>query len=177
MTESQVGTCRSISFISVLVLLHTHSCPSLSLPSIPGHRLLLSLYLLTVSCLWRLLILLSVFKEAHHSDRPWPFISARTDRQHSLRWKAHRKGREAAGRRQYGYTKKNMWLEKPMNVKRDKRAGSHSPGELPCLGKQAPALARRKTCQGLICVFVHRCASKRTWTSSQDHQKSAIVEW
>ena len=38
-----------------------------------------------------------------------------------------------------------------MNLKRDQRAGSHLPGELPCLGKQAPALARRETCQGLIC--------------------------
>lgn len=50
------------------------------------------------------------------------------------------------------------------------------PGELPCFGKQAPALARRKTCQGLICVFVHRCASKRSRGTSHDDQKRAIVK-
>ena len=54
-----------------------------------------------------------------------------------------------------------------MNSWRDKRAGSHSPGELPCLGKQAPALARRETCQGLICVFVHK--SVRANTPGQRH--------
>lgn len=116
-------------------------------------------------------------KEAHHPDSPWPFIRALTDRQHSPRWKAHRKGRETAGSGRYGYTHihtKKMRLEKPMNLKHDKRARSLLPGELPCLGKQAPALARRETCQGLICVFVHRCASKRTRTCHMTIRKELL---
>lgn len=70
----------------------------------------------------------------------------------------------------------SMVTQKQMNLKHDKRAGSYLPSELPCLGKQALALARRETCQGLICVFVHRCASKHTRTPSHDHQKRAIVK-
>lgn len=93
--------------ISALALFHTQSCPPIwALPPSLDTLCYLPLHILTVSCLWRLMILPSVFKEAHHSGSPWPFISAVTDRQHSLRWKAHRKGRETAGRRQYGYTEK-----------------------------------------------------------------------
>lgn len=165
-----------LSYLSSFSLFLTNSCPSIwsFLPSLG--TLCHFLYIFSLSLVWRILILLSVFKQAHPSDSPWPFIGALSDRQHSPRWKAHRKGRETAGRRRYGYIK-NMWQEKRINLKRDKRAGSHLPGELPCLGKQAPALARRETCQGLICVFVHTCASKHTRAPSHDHQKSAIVKW
>lgn len=66
----------------------------------------------------------------------------------------------------------NVWLHKNYvtvkinELKHDKWAGSYLPKELPCLGKQALPLARRETCQGLICVFVHRRASKHTRTLS-----------
>lgn len=85
------------------------------------------------------------------------------------RWKAYRRGDSRGGGGD------SMVAQKQMNSKHDKRAGSYLPSELPCLGKQALALARRETCQGLICVFMHRCAIKHTRTLSHDHQKRAIV--
>lgn len=63
-----------------------------------------TLHVLSLSLIWRLLILLSSLEEAQHSDSPWPLISPLTDRQHSPRWRAHRMGRETAGARQLGNT-------------------------------------------------------------------------
>lgn len=71
-------------------------------------------------------------------------------------------------------TVKDKRQQEEQKAKRDGGAGSRWPGELPCLGKQAPALARRETCQALICGFVHMHAGKHTRAPSHDHQERAI---
>lgn len=95
---------------------------------------------------------------------------------------AHREGKGGSRGRE-GRTvwlHKNGWLkawfEIIIIIQKYKRAGSYLPRVLPCLGKQALALARRETCQGLICVFVHRRARKHTRTSSHDRQERAVRE-
>lgn len=131
---------------------------------LPSNPLPLSLHILThQTC--RGYRFFSVLKEAHQSDSLWPFISALT----------HNTVQGGKERKERGWketvwlhTHQKRWLQKWMNIKHDKRVGIYPPGELPCLGKQAPALARRETCQGLICVFVHMCASKHNRGISHD---------
>lgn len=113
--EEEGSFCRYFLFS-----LQIHAHHSLH-PTTPSHFCFFNMFSLSVL---ELIVPSLRFRKSHHSDSTWPFIGSLSDRRRSPRWKTHRKG-----------SKDTKWLHIKcvtgitMNLRCDKRVGSHPLGE------------------------------------------------
>lgn len=168
----------TLPFISLSLVSHSFSAAPVHPSELPLGALTLSANSFTYSCCLEVTNFSCPFLSRHVTVTA-PGLLSELKVTGTVAWggEAHREGK--GGSRRTVWLHKNGWLKawfEIIIIQKYKRAGSYLPRELPCLGKQALALARRETCQGLICVFVHRRARKHTRTSSHDRQEKAVRE-